>query len=95
LIAAGSDGIERGLEPMTPIDVDPADLTENEKGAAGIARYPASLIEALDHLDADGVLRSALGELLADSYLAVRRSEYNAYADAGEEFQFAGHFAKY
>jgi glutamine synthetase len=95
LIAAGLDGIERELEPPAPIAVDPGDLTENERRAAGIARYPASLIEALDHLDADGVLRPALGDLLADSYLAVRRSEYNAYADAGEEFQFAGHFAKY
>jgi glutamine synthetase len=95
LIAAGLDGIERGLEPPAPIAVDPGDLTENDRKAAGIARYPASLIEALDHLDADGVLRSALGDLLADSYLAVRRSEYHAYADAGEEYQFAGHFATY
>jgi hypothetical protein len=36
-----------------------------------------------------------LGELRARSYLAVRRSEWDAYSAAAEEFAFANHFAKY
>ena len=38
---------------------------------------------------------AALGEPLARSYLAVRRSEWEAYSEADEEFAFASHFCKY
>jgi glutamine synthetase len=38
---------------------------------------------------------AALGEPLARSYLAVRRSEWDAYSAADAAFQFADHFAKY
>jgi glutamine synthetase len=37
----------------------------------------------------------ALGDLLARSYLAVRRSEWEAYAAMTEEERFGAHFLKY
>ena len=95
IIAAGLDGIERRLEPPPPVDVDPALLSETQRQAGGIHRYPATLDDALARLEDDGVLMTALGEPLARSYLAVRRSEWEAYSSADEAFQFAGHFLKY
>jgi glutamine synthetase len=95
LIAAGLDGVERGLVPPAPIGVDPASLTDGEREAGAIARYPTTLAEALDQLESDQVLMAALGQPLARSYLAVRRSEWEAYSAADEEFAFANHFAKY
>ena len=95
LIAAGLDGVERGLEPPPPITVDPATLSDEERDAGAIARYPTTLGEALDRLEADDVLQAALGEPLARSYLAVRRSEWEAYSAADEEFAYASHFSKY
>ena len=73
----------------------PPDLSDDEREAAGIARYPTTLAAALDALEADDVLLGALGEPLARSYLTVRRSEWDAYSAADEEFAFANHFAKY
>ena len=61
LIAAGLDGIERGLEPPEPVDVDPATLDAGERARRGIAPLPATQAEALDALAADAVLTSALG----------------------------------
>jgi glutamine synthetase len=95
LIAAGLDGVERVLAPPPPVTVDPATLADDEREAGGIVRYPTTLGEALDRLQADDVLLGALGEPLARSYLAVRRSEWEAYSAAGDEFAFANHFAKY
>jgi hypothetical protein len=37
----------------------------------------------------------ALGDLLARSYLAVRRSEWEAYSVMPEEERFRTHFLKY
>jgi glutamine synthetase len=95
LIAAGLDGIERELAPPPPIAIDPAALADADREAAGIARYPTTLGSALDALEGDDVLLAALGETLARAYLTVRRSEWETYSAAGDEFAFASHFFKY
>ena len=95
LIAAGLDGLERGLEPPEPVEVDPATIAEDERAARGIMELPATQAEALDALAADPVLTAALGPVLADSYLAVRRSEWAAYSAGDAAFEQQGHFAKY
>ena len=89
LIAAGLDGIERELEPPEPIQVDPATL-----GAAP-RRLPATQKEALDALAARRRAAAALGDVLAGSYLTVRRSEWTAYSAGDAAFEQQGHFEKY
>jgi glutamine synthetase len=91
LIAAGLDGLERGLVPPEPLGVDPATLPESERPP----RLPSTQEEALDALAADELLLDALGPTLADSYLAVRRSEWAAYSAEGAAFEQQGHFEKY
>jgi glutamine synthetase len=95
LIAAGLDGLERGLEPPEPVEVDPATLSEDERARLGIATVPSTQAEALDALAGDAVLMGALGPVLAESYLAVRRSEWAAYSEGDEAFEQQGHFSKY
>jgi glutamine synthetase len=75
VIAAGLDGIARGLDLPPPIDVDPGQLDETERKARGIDRLPATLDEALAQLERDPVLLGALGDELARAYLAVKRAE--------------------
>jgi glutamine synthetase len=95
VIAAGVDGLERGLEPPEPVEVDPATLSDEDRAARGIAPMPATQAEALDALARDDLLLGALGTELADSYLAVRRSEWGAYHEGDEAFEQQGHFEKY
>ena len=95
LIAAGLDGLERGLEPPEPVQVDPATIAEEERAQRGIVRLPATQAEALDALAADQLLCDALGPVLTGSYLAVRRSEWAAYSAGDAAFEQQGHFEKY
>jgi glutamine synthetase len=95
LIAAGLDGIERGLELAEPVEVDPGALSEDERARRGIAALPAGQAEALDALAADELLTEALGPVLAESYLAVRRSEWATYSAGDAAFEQQGHFEKY
>ena len=95
LIAAGLDGLERQLEPPDPVEVDPATIDDKERARRGIVRLPATQEEALAALAADEVLTRALGPVLAESYLAVRRSEWAAYSAGDEAFEQQGHFLKY
>jgi glutamine synthetase len=95
LIAAGVDGLERGLDPPEPVEVDPGNLSDEERAARGVDAMPATQADALDALAADGLLLGALGEELAGSYLAVRRSEWEAYSAGDQAFEQQGHFEKY
>jgi glutamine synthetase len=95
LIAAGLDGLERGLEPPEPVEVDPATIPDPEREDRGIHRLPETQQEALAALESDAVLTGALGPVLAESYLTVRRSEWDAYSAADAEFEHRGHFLKY
>jgi glutamine synthetase len=95
LIAAGLDGLERSLEPPEPVEVDPATLPDSEREARGIHRLPETQEEALAALESDDVLTAALGPVLTDSYLTVRRSEWDAYSAADAGFEHRGHFLKY
>jgi glutamine synthetase len=95
LIAAGLDGLERGLEPPEPVQVDPATIPEDERERLGILRLPATQGEALEALERDEVLTEALEPVLAGSYLAVRSSEWTVYSAEDEAFEQQGHFLKY
>jgi glutamine synthetase len=77
VLAAGLDGIERGLDPGEPTMVDPATLSDEERASRGLPPLPASPDEALDALKDDSVLMKALGEQLVRTHVAVARAQAN------------------
>lgn len=95
VIAAGLDGIERGLKLPSPVAVDPGSLSDEERAAIGADRLPASLGEAVDNLERDEVLLEALGGGLAVPYLAVKRCDVEAFAAHDETFEFRQHFSRF
>jgi glutamine synthetase len=94
VIHAGLDGIRRKLHPGEAVNVDPATLTYAERSALGAERLPASLAAALDALEADDYLLDTLGDLRRRAYLAVKRSEVAAFADADPLYECFEHFTK-
>jgi glutamine synthetase len=84
-LAAGMDGMERGLDPGEPTMVDPATLGEEERVSRGILPLPASLDEALDALEQDEVLIGALGEPLVRTHIAVARAQAEIARELSQE----------
>src|SRR5262249_60646965 len=74
VLAAGLDGVTRKLARGEPVLVDPGSLSDAERRARGIERYPTTLRAALDRLEADAVLMAALGPTLARPYLPPKPS---------------------
>ena len=95
VMAAALDGIARKLDPGKPVDVDPGNLTDAERTKRGIHRFPLTAEEALDELEKDDVLMTALGAPLAIEYLKVRRAEAAAYATQDAAYELEQHFFKY
>lgn len=75
VLAAGMDGMDRGLDPGEPVLVDPATLSDEERASRGIRPLPASPDEALDALEEDEILIEALGEPLVRTHVAVARAQ--------------------
>jgi glutamine synthetase len=75
VLAAGMDGVDRGLDPGEPTMVDPATLSDGERASRGIRPLPTSPDEALDALEEDDALVAALGEPLVRTHVAVARAQ--------------------
>jgi glutamine synthetase len=81
VLAAGMDGIKKNMTPPEPVNVEPADLSEDERKKRGVFPLPGNLTGALNQFSADTVLASAMGAEFAAAYLAVRFAEWQATKD--------------
>jgi glutamine synthetase len=81
VIAAGLDGVRHCFELGEPVLVDPGHLSETERTTRGIDLLPTNLGQSIEQLSSDNVLLDALGTELAQAYLAVRKTEWEALKD--------------
>ncbi len=79
MLKAGLDGIKKKIDPGEPVNMNIYQLTEKQKKDLNIKSLPSNLNEALDELEADEVIRSALGEHIYENYMKAKRIEYNEY----------------
>ena len=79
ILKAGLDGVRRKLVPGDPVDVNAATLSDDERDSLGIAHLPESLQEAVLALDADPVIRSALGDHSYHRFREAKLAEWEAY----------------
>ncbi len=79
MLAAGLDGVERGLTPPPPVNEDVYDFDERELRERAIGVLPATLSEALDELEKDPVVQEALGPVILEALLRARRAEWDEY----------------
>ena len=78
-LAAGLDGIEKGMTP-------PAEITENifkmdreARAARGIDNLPGSLEEAIRAMESDQLVLDTLGAHVAENYLEGKKKEWEEY----------------
>jgi glutamine synthetase len=81
VLAAGLDGIERGLDAGAPTtELNLHELSDAKRSELGIEMLPANLLDATRELEKCDVLRRALGttarEDYVDYFVRVKRDEY-------------------
>ena len=94
-LAAGLDGIEKGMTP-------PEETTENifamdaeTRAAKGIDSLPGSLSESVDAMEKDDVVAEALGRHIFDYYTAGKRREWDDYRTAVSDWEIAKYIITY
>jgi glutamine synthetase len=82
VLAAGLDGVARGLDPGDSRDGNLFLLSSSEGSAQGMEQAPHNLGQALDELERDDVLCNALGAEYSQAYISAKREEWDSYLDA-------------
>ncbi|HEX5824723.1 MAG TPA: glutamine synthetase family protein, partial [Candidatus Limnocylindrales bacterium] len=79
MIAAGLDGVERGLTLGDPVEESLFEMDAATIAAKGIRELPGTLGEAIDELEKDTVITDALGDHVMSHYLEAKRAEWDEY----------------
>jgi glutamine synthetase len=77
MLAAGLDGIRQKLD--LPSALEESVLRQDRSRLRQMEVLPSSLAEALDALNQDDVILSALGPYISDRYLAAKHQEVDEY----------------
>ncbi|MCL2220545.1 MAG: glutamine synthetase family protein [Chitinispirillia bacterium] len=86
ILSAGLDGVEKGITLPEPLDVDlyTADKSITQK----LVKLPESLDEAIKIAEGSGFIKSVIGEDLLNKYVAIKKDEAAAFADAEDKALF-------
>ncbi|CAN5691739.1 type I glutamate--ammonia ligase [soil metagenome] len=79
MLAAGLDGIEKGMELADPVEESLYEMTPERIREKGIRELPGTLGEAIDELESDEVIRDALGEHVFSRFVEAKRQEWDEY----------------
>jgi glutamine synthetase len=79
MLAAGLDGIEKGMELADPVEESLYEMTPERIRERGIRELPGTLGEAIDELEQDEVIREALGEHIFSRFVEAKRQEWDEY----------------
>ncbi|MGE5672777.1 MAG: type I glutamate--ammonia ligase [Mycobacterium leprae] len=94
-LAAGLDGIKRGLKPPAPVNRNVFLMTPEERAAEGIDSLPGSLREALAELEADRVMQDALGQHIYANFMEAKLIEWDIYRTQVHQWELDQYLATF
>ena len=95
ILAAGLDGLKRGLKPADSVDENIYAMTEAERQAKGIHDLPDTLHNALKSLAQDDVIKAALGDHLYRSFNEAKSLEYEGYRQSVSKWEQDKYMSEY
>ena len=87
LIHAGLDGMEKELDCDDPVRENIYEFDEQRRAEYGIDTLPTTLAGSLDALEADEVVLDALGDHVAETFVAAKREEVTDYRVSVSEWE--------
>jgi glutamine synthetase len=79
MLAAGLDGVEKGMSPPDPIEENVYEMTAEEREKRGIKTLPASLLEAIQLTEKSELVKKALGDHVFTSFIENKKKEWDEY----------------
>jgi glutamine synthetase len=87
MLAAGLDGIEKGLEPPPPVEENVYEMSEQERKERNIETLPGNLEDAINLAESSEVVRKALGEHVFEAFIQNKKIEWDEYRTQVTEYE--------
>ncbi|MCI0583980.1 MAG: type I glutamate--ammonia ligase [Chloroflexi bacterium] len=87
MVAAGLDGVEKGLTLGEPVEESLFEMDAATIAARSIRELPGTLGEALEELARDEVIREALGDHVYSHFVEAKRAEWDEYRTQVSEWE--------
>lgn len=94
-LAAGLDGIKKGMTPPKAITENVFTMSEEELKARGICQLPETLGEAIEAFEGDEFLRGVLGNHIYIKYLEAKKEEWSAFRSQVTDWEIGEYLYKY
>lgn len=94
-LAAGLDGIKKGMEPAPAVDYNVFELTDEEMAANGIDCLPGSLEEAVKASEADPFIRETVGDHVFNAYTEGKKNEWDSYRTKVSQWEIDEYIVRY
>ena len=94
-LAAGLDGIKKGLMPPKSTSKNIYEMTADELKADGIDHLPSTLKHAVEALERDEVMKATLGEHIYNKYVEGKHKEWRKYQLSVTDWEINRYLSKY
>lgn len=94
-LAAGLDGIERGLMPPEEIKENVFEMDAKTREVKGIENLPISLNEAILELNKNQLIQETLGSHVLENYIAGKMAEWNEYRAQVSDWEYKKYLVTY
>lgn len=94
-LAAGLDGIEKGMTPPAEVAENIYKMDAEAREKNGITSLPGSLEEALNELRNDELIKETLGEHVLTQYISGKEAEWDEYRTRVSSWEIDKYFIIY
>lgn len=95
ILAAGLEGMEKGLTPPPPVNKNVYTLTKAEQKKHRIKRVPDTLQSAIEEFEVDPLMKEVLGESTFNKYLKGKKLEWAQYSTIVHDWEREHYLNKY
>ena len=95
MLAAGLDGVDKGLELGDPVEESLFDMSAARVAEKGIQELPGSLGEAVEEMAKNEMLAEALGDHVFTHYVEAKREEWAEYNEQITEWELDRYLEAY
>ena len=79
MLAAGMEGMEKGYDPVPPVDENVFEMTAADRKKRNIGALPGDLNEAIKAAEGGELLRKVFGDALLEKFIKNKKLEWERY----------------
>ena len=95
MLAAGIDGVKRGLKPPPAIQRNIYEMSVRDRRKHKVKELPETLFDALRVMQRDRIIKTALGEHIVSHFVDAKEKEFDRYNTTVHQWELDTYLAEY